>query len=91
MKPTEVGDLVAFVTVDRGIDIDSPSGTLTGNMSDRLSGARTYYPKPGETGLVVAGPERSYENSFKIWRVLVNGSMWWFTDDEIVSLPVQSP
>jgi len=41
--------------------------------------------------LVVAGPERSYENSFKIWRVLVNGSMWWFTDDEIVPLVVQSP
>jgi hypothetical protein len=81
-----VGSLVSFVTVDRGIDIDTPSGTLTTSMSDRLNASRVYYPKPGETGLVVAGPEKSYENHFKVWHVLVNGSMWWFVDDELVVL-----
>ena len=90
MREIRVGDLVSFVTVDRGIDVDTPSGTLTGNMSDRLTASRTYYPKPGETGLVVAGPERSYENSFTIWHVLVGGSRWWFTDDEIVPLGVHT-
>jgi hypothetical protein len=86
MREVAVGSLVAFVTVDRGIDIDTPSGTLTRKMSDRLTRSRVYYPGPGEVGLVVAGPETAEDAGFRVWHVLVGGSNWWFTDDEIVCI-----
>jgi len=82
----KIGKLVRFVTVDRGIDIDAPSGTLTKKPSDRLSHTTAYYPRPGEVGLVVAGPDTSVGGKFKIWHVLVGESMWWFNDDEICAI-----
>ena len=54
MRDVRVGDLVSFVTVDRGIDIDAPSGTLTNDMTDRLIRSRTYHPRPGDKGIVMA-------------------------------------
>lgn len=86
MREVTVGSLVAFVTVDRGIDVEAPSGTLTKKPSDRLSPSTVCYPRPGEVGLVVAGPDTSVGGRFKIWQVLVGGSTWWFNDDEICAI-----
>ena len=89
MRQVRVGDLVTFVEADRGIDIDAPSGTLTNEMSDRLSRSKTYHPHPGEKGIVVAGPTMSTNGFFKLWQVWVGDSGWWFPEDELAVLEPQ--
>ena len=89
MRETKVGDLVSFVTVDRAIDIENPSGTFTTEMSDRLVRSKTYYPHPGEKGVVIAGPVMNNSGQFRLWQVWVGNSGWWFPEDELMPLSEQ--
>lgn len=79
----KIGDLVAFIEVDRGVDIDAPTGTLTNDMTDRLIRSRKYHPRPGDKGIVMAGPTMSTNGAFNLWRVWVGESGWWFPEDEL--------
>lgn len=89
VEKVDVGSLVVFVTVDRGVDIETPSGTLTTEMSDRLVRSKTYYPHPGEKGVVIAGPVMNNSGHFRLWQVWVGNSGWWFPEDELMPLDVQ--
>jgi hypothetical protein len=83
------GVLVSFCPVETGVDVVHPVGTNTKSGVERLIPGMHYEPKPGERGLVVAGPEWNSGGNLKLWLVLVASGNWWFPDDCLVNLDVQ--
>ena len=85
MKDVRIGDIVSFMDVDFGIDVEPPVGflePLSGYTSLQNAWVRAttkekqINPDKNEMGLVV---ERSDNTSGTIWfKVLIRGGCYWF-------------
>lgn len=89
MREIRIGELVSFVTVDHGVEISVPSGTLTTQQTDRLVEGRHCWPWASEIGLVVEGSEWNRGGNIELWRVYVGEANWWFPADHLIPANVQ--
>ena len=81
----DTGTLVSFCPIDAHVELVFAEGIKTRLLSDKLTPGTGYFPRPGEIGLVVGGPDFSVGGQFIMWEVYVGGSNWWFTEDHLVA------
>ena len=97
MKDVRIGDIVSFMDVDFGIDIEPPVGflePLSGYTSLQNAWIRAstkekqITPDKNEVGLVV---ERGDNLSGTSWfKVLIRGGYYWFDGRHLIDISLQN-